>query len=117
MPSLPRSPFGRRGRATAETTPERTEPRVDIVESPGLRWINVERPRALERCRAHAVPVDLAATSYFVARETLIPSPRPELNPLEERLFMLLAATNLSATAYFRIPPDQVVELGLQLEI
>jgi KUP system potassium uptake protein len=74
-------------------------------------------PRALERCRAHALPVDLAATSYFVARETLIPSPRPELNPLEERLFMLLAATNLSATAYFGIPPDQVVELGLQLEI
>ena len=30
---------------------------------------------------------------------------------------MLLAATNLSATAYFGIPPDQVVELGLQLEI
>ena len=74
-------------------------------------------PRALERCRAHAVPVDLAATSYFVARETLIPSPRPELNPLEERLFMLLAATNLSATTYFQIPPDQVVELGLQLEV
>ena len=74
-------------------------------------------PRALERCRAHAVPVDLAATSYFVARETLIPSPRPELNPLEERLFMLLAATSLSATAYFQIPPDQVVELGLQLEV
>ena len=74
-------------------------------------------PRALERCRAHALPVDLAATSYFVARETLIPSPRPELNPLEERLFMLLTASNLSATSYFRIPPDQVVELGLQLEI
>ena len=64
------------------------------------------------------MPVDLAATSYFVARETLIPSPRPELDPeLEERLFMLLAATSLSATAYFQIPPDQVVELGLQLEV
>ncbi|HEX6025372.1 MAG TPA: magnesium/cobalt transporter CorA [Solirubrobacter sp.] len=49
MPSLPRSPFGRRGRATAEAAPEpRTEPRVEIVEAPGLRWINVERPRALE---------------------------------------------------------------------
>ena len=74
-------------------------------------------PRALELCRAHALPVDLAATSYFVGRETLIPSPRPEMNPVEERLFMLLAASNLSATTYFGIPPDQVVELGLQLEI
>src|SRR4051812_43532509 len=49
MPSLPRSPFGRRGRATTEAAPERTEPRVEIVESPGLRWINIERPRALEQ--------------------------------------------------------------------
>src|ERR1700754_1581011 len=49
MPSLPRSPFGRRSRATAELPPERTEPRVDIVESPGLRWINIERPRGLEQ--------------------------------------------------------------------
>ena len=48
MPSLPRSPFGRRGRQTAETAPERTEPRVEIVETAGLRWINVERPRSLE---------------------------------------------------------------------
>ena len=49
MPSLPRSPFGRRGRPTAEAAPERTEPRVEIVESPGLRWINIERPRSLEQ--------------------------------------------------------------------
>ena len=49
MPSLPRSPFGRRGRATAEVAPERTEPRVEIIESPGLRWINLERPRSLEQ--------------------------------------------------------------------
>ena len=40
---------GSLGRAAAEVTPERTEPRVDIVESPGLRWINIERPRALEQ--------------------------------------------------------------------
>ncbi len=39
------------------------------------------------------------------------------MNPLEERLFILLAASNLPATAYFQIPPDQVVELGMQLEI
>jgi KUP system potassium uptake protein len=74
-------------------------------------------PRALGSCRAHGLALDPAQTSYFLVRETLIPSPRPELGPLEERLFMLLAAGNLPATAYFRLPPDQVVELGLQLEI
>ena len=45
MPSLPRSPFGRRSRAVVETTPDAQEPRVEIVEAPGLRWINIERPR------------------------------------------------------------------------
>ena len=50
MPSLPRSPFGRRSPRphAAERTPERDEPRVEIVESPGLRWINIERPRAVD---------------------------------------------------------------------
>ena len=50
MPSLPRSPFGRRSarRSTAERVPERDEPRVEIVESPGLRWINIERPRQVD---------------------------------------------------------------------
>jgi magnesium transporter len=52
MPSLPRSPFGRRSAraraAAAERAPERDEPRVEIVESPGLRWLNIERPRQVD---------------------------------------------------------------------
>jgi K+ transporter len=36
---------------------------------------------------------------------------------VEERLFIVLAAGGLSATAYFKIPPDRVVELGMQIEI
>jgi KUP system potassium uptake protein len=47
----------------------------------------------------------------------MIPSPRPEMNPFEERLFMLLSAGNQPATAYFGLPPDQVVELGIQIEV
>jgi KUP system potassium uptake protein len=74
-------------------------------------------PRALELCRSHALPIDPALTSYFLSAETMIPSERPDLNTVEERLFMLLSASGQSATAYFRIPPDQVVELGIQLEI
>ena len=32
-------------------------------------------------------------------------------------MFTLLSAGNLSATTYFRIPPERVVELGTQLEV
>ena len=74
-------------------------------------------PRALELCRPHGVPIDLELTSYFLSRETLVPSADPELNPVEERLFILLSASNLPATAYFGIPPNQVVELGIRVEI
>jgi KUP system potassium uptake protein len=74
-------------------------------------------PRALALCRAHGLPVVPEQVSYFLSRETLVPSPRSGLNPVEERVFMLLSAGNLPATAYFRIPPDQVVELGIQVEI
>ncbi len=74
-------------------------------------------PRALALCRAHGLAIDPLLTSYFLSRETLVPSSRPDLNPVEERVFMLLAASSLSATAYFRLPPDQVVELGIQVEV
>src|SRR5687767_15384936 len=51
MPSLPRSPFGRRAARsrTAERAPAPDEPRVEVVESPGLRWINIERPRRVDQ--------------------------------------------------------------------
>src|SRR5919109_310160 len=52
MPSLPKSPFGHRSaraRALEARPPEREEPRVELVETPGLRWINIERPRPVDQ--------------------------------------------------------------------
>ncbi|MFO1038323.1 MAG: potassium transporter Kup [Geminicoccaceae bacterium] len=74
-------------------------------------------PKALEQCRDFGLALEPMATSFFLGRETLIPTTRPDLNPAEERLFILLSNTALSATAYFRLPPDRVVELGTQVEV
>ena len=74
-------------------------------------------PKALDLCRARGLPVDLMLTSFFLPRETLIPAHGQGLDPVAERLFMALAAGGLPATAYFRIPPDRVVEVGTQVEI
>jgi magnesium transporter len=86
MPSLPRSPFGRRGRATADAAPERTEPRVEIVESPGLRWINIERPRSLEQAwmeeRFEFHPLD-----YEDVRSR---NQRPKVDEYDDYLFIVL---------------------------
>ena len=56
-------------------------------------------------------------TSFFLTRETLIPSTKPDLTVWEERLFILMATNAETATAFFCIPPNRVVELGSQLEI
>src|SRR5918998_4197619 len=86
MPSLPRSPFGRRGRATAEITPERTEPRVEIVESPGLRWINIERPRALELTWLQE-RFDFHPLDYEDVRSR---NQRPKVDEYDDYLFIVL---------------------------
>ena len=53
MANPPKSRLGRRitrSRAQpAPAPPERQDPRVEIVEAPGLRWINIERPRAVDQ--------------------------------------------------------------------
>jgi magnesium transporter len=86
VPSLPRSPFGRR-RTTAESPPaERTEPRVEIVESPGLRWINVDRPRALEQAWLEE-HFDFHALDYEDVRSR---NQRPKVDEYDDYLFIVL---------------------------
>jgi magnesium transporter len=86
MPSLPRSPFGRRGRAAAETAPERTEPRVEIVSSPGLRWINIERPRGLEQAWLEE-RFEFHALDYEDVRSR---NQRPKVDEYDDYLFIVL---------------------------
>src|ERR687884_2368550 len=88
MPSLPRSPFGRRAARAhvAERAPERDEPRVEIVEAPGLRWINVERPRAAEQAwleeRFEFHPLDY--------EDVLSRNQRPKVDEYDDYLFIVL---------------------------
>jgi KUP system potassium uptake protein len=74
-------------------------------------------PKALELCRPLGLAIEPMATSFFLGRETLIPSTRPELGRVEEKLFIALSTTALAANRYFKLPPDRVVELGTQVEI
>ena len=50
-------------------------------------------------------------------RETIIPARRSGMALWRERLFSVMARNAQSATAYFRLPPNRVVELGMQVEI
>jgi KUP system potassium uptake protein len=74
-------------------------------------------PRLLRQVRSAALPIDLEHTSYFLGRERLIPSGRSGMARWREWLFSVMSQNAQSATAYFRIPPGQVVELGAQVEL
>jgi magnesium transporter len=87
MPSLPRSPFGRRSsRRATEIEPAHDEPRVEIVESPGLKWINIERPRQIdlawlqERFEFH--PLDY--------EDVTSRNQRPKVDAYDDYLFIVL---------------------------
>ena len=87
MPSLPRSPFGRRAaRAVAEAPPDSLEPRVEIVEAPGLRWINVERPRAAELAWLEE-HFDFHPLDYEDVRSR---NQRPKVDEYDDYIFIVL---------------------------
>ena len=80
-------------------------------------WTQPDVPRALGRAGRTAIAGRPDADLVLPRPRDADPLPGPGMDPVEERLFMLLAAGGLSATAYFQIPPDRVVELGTQVEI
>jgi KUP system potassium uptake protein len=54
---------------------------------------------------------------YFLGRETLIVTRTPGMAMWRERLFVLMARNAVRATTFFRLPPERVVELGVQVEL
>jgi KUP system potassium uptake protein len=74
-------------------------------------------PRALRQARQLGVPLDLGDVTYFLGRETIIVTERKGMARWRERLFVLMARNAVRATAFFRLPPERVVELGVQVEM
>ena len=56
-------------------------------------------------------------TSYFLGRQTLIPSSKPGMAIWREKLFAWMVQNAESAMEFFKLPINRVVELGSQLEI
>jgi KUP system potassium uptake protein len=81
-----------------------------FMESPNL-------PRDLAALEAHGVRFDPMQTSYFLGRETLVPASVPRLSVWRLWLFLVMARNAVSATEFFRIPSDRVVELGVRVAI
>lgn len=75
--------------------------------------------QVLELCREHELEFQMLQTSFFLSRETVIPSVRngEGMALWRERLFAAMARNAASAVEYFNIPANRVIELGTQIEI
>ncbi|WP_375397369.1 potassium transporter Kup [uncultured Sphingomonas sp.] len=74
-------------------------------------------PAALMRTGECGARFRMMDTSFFLARQTLLPSSRPGMMIWREKLFAWMLRNAESAMEFFRLPTNRVVELGSQVEI
>ncbi|MCL4674232.1 MAG: potassium transporter Kup [Sphingomonadaceae bacterium] len=85
-----------------------------------LRYGFVEEmdvPAALRRAEMCGGPFDMMQTSFFLSRQTLLPSSKPGMAVWREKLFAWMLRNAATAMEFFRLPTNRVVELGSQVEI
>jgi KUP system potassium uptake protein len=78
---------------------------------------NPDVPRALQLCEAQGLAFDMMSTTFYLARETVVPAVKSSLMPLRAHIFRLMSKNATSATDFFKIPANRVVELGTQITI
>ncbi|MBD9426723.1 potassium transporter Kup [Pseudomonas sp. PDM15] len=74
-------------------------------------------PAALRLCHLDELDFSPMRTTYFLSRETVIPTKRFGMAPWRERLFAFLQKNANSSMSYFQLPVNRVIELGTQVEI
>jgi KUP system potassium uptake protein len=74
-------------------------------------------PAALTRADVCGGPFTMMKTSFFLSRQTLLPSAKPGMALWREKLFAWMLRNAASAMEFFRLPTNRVVELGSQVEI
>jgi KUP system potassium uptake protein len=74
-------------------------------------------PHVLALCARHGLDIEPMETSFFIARQTVIPTPGTGMMPWREHLFATMSRNARDAADYFHIPTNRVIELGTQVEI
>jgi KUP system potassium uptake protein len=85
-----------------------------------LRYGFMEKPdvpRALAGVAIPGVEIDPFTMSYFVSRETIVPSTGGKMARWREGLFQFLSKNAGSVVQYFNIPVNSVIELGSRVHI
>ena len=70
--------------------------------------------KQMDRCGGE---FDMMQTSFFLSRQTLLPSDKPGMPIWREKIFAWLLRNSATAMDFFKLPTNRVVELGSQVEI
>ncbi|HET9777617.1 MAG TPA: potassium transporter Kup [Gemmatimonadaceae bacterium] len=73
-------------------------------------------PKILDEARSAGLDAKPLETTYYLGREQLIPTGTSPLSTWRKKLFVFMSRNSRSATAFYGIPPNRVVELGAQIE-
>lgn len=84
--------------------------RFGFMETPDIREV-------LDACRRQGLELTANTCSFFLSRETIVHGKRPVMSRWQSRLFAYLARNAQTAAAFFGLPANRVVELGLQIEL
>jgi KUP system potassium uptake protein len=113
-------------KVTTEHSPRVDEKsRVKVTTLPSgfrLVWLLfgfAEKPDVPAALRLHpdALECDPDEASFFLGRETPVPSLRPHLSAWQQRLYAFMTRNAVAAPDYFLIPSTRVVELGTRVEM
>ena len=103
-----------------------SESRVEVVQLNAGFWRVIAHygfmetpnvPEVMRAAAAQGLATFRGRTSYFLGRETFVATGRSNLPGWRRALFMFLARNARSPTEFFGIPPNEVVELGAQIEV
>jgi KUP system potassium uptake protein len=85
--------------------------RVGFMETPNV-------PRAIGvAIKAYKLPFEMKQVTYYLGRETLLATSHGEMSRRAEAVFGFLTKNSQNATRYFAIPPERVVEIGMQIDL
>lgn len=70
--------------------------------------------KKMDRCGGE---FDMMQTSFFLSRQTLLPSDKPGMPIWREKIFAWMLRNSATAMEFFRLPTNRVVELGSQVRI
>jgi KUP system potassium uptake protein len=89
--------------------------RYGFMETPNVPALLASLPAwAIPGPRIELVPLE---TTYYLGRETLLPTGPARLARWRKKLFIVMARNAQTASSFFGLPPNRVVEMGAQIQL